>query len=71
MLLIMLTGCGTNPVSSCDVDRGLIVKIDRPERPIGKVTNGDLAKSLRTLGDKVDVDNVRKEELTKQLDACS
>ena len=48
----------------------MLVDLPKGERPVGKVTNGQIAKDVRKRDEQVKLDNARKEELRKQLDLC-
>ena len=73
MLLLTLSGCSSTPVrtSNCDYDAGLLVDIRLPERPTGRVTNGQMADALAGLMSEVRQDNARKAQLRRQLGLCN
>ena len=69
--LIMLMGCASSvPETACDVDQSLIVDIPLGTKPVGRVTNGQIAQDLRHRDEQIIVDNQKKAEARKQLDEC-
>lgn len=71
MPLILLSGCATKSPSTCEVDRGLIVDLPGVVRPSQPVTNRKIMTAIRDSNDRAELDNTRKDEIRKQLDACS
>ena len=56
--------------ADCQVDARLVQKLTFPERPNGTLTNGYLLEALKGLRITIEADNVRKDELLKQLEGC-
>lgn len=71
MPLILLSGCATKSPSTCEVDRGLIVDLPGVVRPSQPVTNRKVMQAIRDANETTELDNTRKDEIRKQLDACT
>ncbi len=72
MCLLALSGCSSSPVlqSGCVIDRSLIVEIN-DHNPGTEVTVGKIVEEiLPAMVDDIHRDNLRKQELHKQLDTC-
>lgn len=72
MCLLTLSGCSSSPIlqSGCVIDRSLIVELS-DHNPGTEVTVGKIVKDiLPAMVDDIHRDNLRKQELHKQLDTC-